>query len=265
MLFFIHIPKTAGTTFYEVVKNNHKELLKPKVNNTPNLFLNKKIVQNSAIRLPGGYQTAPEILKIIGNLNLNYISKIDFIGGHVGYGFHQIINQKIDYISFVRKPEDRIISDFKEHCKEGRFFYDKLKNNNFCINYYLNLLLESKLDNLFTRQTAGPYNFFLKDRKIVDRNLFEKAKKNSLNITFFTINNFNEALFYMKKKYNWKNTKYSIKNKSSLTAKEINYNFDLMKKVISYDKLLFDYISVVNSKKFNNIQKLKFNLMNKIQ
>lgn len=35
MIFFIHIPKTAGTSFYEIVKNNHDLYLKPKVESKP--------------------------------------------------------------------------------------------------------------------------------------------------------------------------------------------------------------------------------------
>lgn len=263
MIFFLHIPKTAGTTFYEVVKNNHVHFLKPKIEENPLLLFKEKLLINTAIRLPGGYKTSPEILKLIEHLPNNEVAKIDFIGGHVGYGFHHQSNKQINYISFIRDPEERIKSDYKEHCKKGRYFYNELKDNNFSFNYYLQLLIETKLDNLFTRQLAGPFDFFLNERNEINEYQFNLAKKNSKNIVFFNLNNFDEALHFIKKKYDWKNCNYTIKNKSSNSKLIKGYDYKLMEKVIYYDQQLCNSITVVNPNKFTKLQRFKFNLLNK--
>lgn len=265
MLFFLHIPKTAGTTFYDVVKKNYDSFLKPKVENDPNKYLEVNLnSKNSsfAIRLPGGYQTAPEILKIISQLHENQVNKIKFIGGHVGYGFHESINEKIDYISFIREPKERIISDFYEHNKKGRHFYNSIKDNEvISFNKYLQVVLDSKLDNILTRQLAGPFDFYLHKREIVDEYLLNKAYKNSENIDFFDINNFDGALYFLHKKFYWKKLKYVLKNISFQEKKNLVYDENLLNEVIKYDVKLYNKIisKIVNKEKLNFFERLRLN------
>lgn len=253
MIFFLHIPKTAGTTFYEVVKANHKSFLKPKIENSPIDYLKNNIKNsNTAIRLPGGYESAPQTLKGIEGLNDDVLEKISFIGGHVGFGYHEQTNQQITYISFLRDPKKRLISDYKEHCKKGRFFYNTLLENEFSFNAYLNAVKEYKLDNIMTRQLAGPYDFFLKNRKMVDEELFERAQENAKLVTFFRMEDFDLALLYLKKKYNWKRIKYQRKNESISKMVNSVINKKLLNEVVEYDlKLYSDIIPIQKAQRFN--------------
>ena len=129
MIFFLHIPKTAGTTFYNVVENNHVKLLKPKIEQLPLNYLEDNLdIENTAIRLPGGYKSAPETLKIIKNLSPHALKKINFIGGHVGYGFHENFSEKIKkhYRDLDRTPKD-ILRNVKPIYNQivGHFLRDK--------------------------------------------------------------------------------------------------------------------------------------------
>lgn len=257
MIFFLHIPKTAGTTFYDVVKNNHVQLLKPKIDESPIHYLNTNIgYKNTGIRLPGGYESAPQVLRIIKNLSSEVLKKIDFIGGHVGYGFHEVCTEKIQYISFVRNPRERLISDYKEHCKKGRYFYEELRENDFEFNAYLRALKRNNLDNILTRQLAGPFDFFLKERKIADNFLYEQAKFNSKNILFFEFKRFDEALFYMKKQFGWKKISYQIKNKASSRNMDFEMDENLINQLIQYDLKLYTNIESVKFIKKSIIQRL---------
>ena len=268
MIFFIHIPKTAGTTFYEIVKKNHDFFLKPKAEFlSKEKYLIQKLSSNKsiAIRLPGGYETAPELLNnIVKNINGCDTSKIDFIGGHVGYGVHRLINEKVDYISFLREPKKRLISDFNEHHKNGRFFYKKLQNSNFDFNIYLELLLETGLDNLLTRQLAGPHDFFLQKKMKVSPDIFNKALSNSEKIIFLDMEKFDESLFFFNKKFNWKNTSYIKKNVSTKKNEKHNYDKKLLNEIIKYDLRLYDKIQqkVVNNSDLNFLKKIKLQIDN---
>ena len=258
MIFFIHIPKTAGTTFYEVVKKNHAQFIKLKpelVSNTNFTTIN----EDCAIRLSGGYSSAPQNLKSILTAKKN--DHIKFIGGHVGYGFHEEIENDVTYISFIRDPKSRILSDYGEHCKPGRHFFDLLSANNFDINYYLELVLNDGLDNIMTRQIAGPYDFYLKNRTMVDDNLFAKACSNVNSITFFDFENFDEALIYLANEVKWNRLAYERKNVSKTrNTSPLNIDNNLLDKVIHYDLKLFNAIKVVNEKKMSKLENLLFKL-----
>lgn len=242
MICFIHIPKTAGTSFYDIVKSNYSVLLKPKVENNLSDYFEINLINNSAIRLPGGFYTAPETLRFISNLSTYELFKINFIGGHIGYGIHEIIEQKINYVSFCRDPKERLISDFKEHHKKGRFFYNDLLKSNFNFSHYLELLLEHKLDNILTRQVAGPSDFFLKENYSVDKLLYEKALSNSYNIDFIDIKDFSVSSSYFKKKYNWKKFKNVRRNVSKSINSNTNYDDKLLNEVLKYDIKLYSEI-----------------------
>ena len=247
MIFFLHVPKTAGTTFYDVVKKNHEHFLKPKMEENPIFYLNSNLKnKGSALRLPGGYKTAPQMLNILLELQTpEKLANIDFIGGHVGFGFHEYISQPVSYISFLRHPKERLLSDFKEHCKEGRYFYPMLKKQNFDFKVYLELLLEYNMDNILTRQLAGPYDFFLRVRNPNDDSLYNSALANSKSIQFFEMDQFDGALKYFKKNWGWKKISYSIKNKSLQDNYDIDLDEKLVTQVISQDINIYKAISRV--------------------
>lgn len=261
MIFFIHIPKTAGTTFYDVVKLNYTCFLKPKKKKDLNNFFieNNGNKSNCALRLPGGYSAASEGVQEFINLSTKEQKKIDFVGGHVGYGIHEFVDFPVNYISFLRNPIERLISDFKEHNKKGRYFYEKLKKNEFNCNTYLNLLLDEKMDNFMTRQLSGSYNFLISERKKIELNDLELALKNCENIVFFEMKDFDKAMLYFYQKYNWNKVKYTIKNKSQKLNVDLNFDNDLLNEVLKYDLKLYERIKTENVPFNSFFERVMFN------
>ena len=185
---------------------------------------------------------------------------IDFIGGHVGYGIHENLQEKITYVSFLRDPKKRLISDYKEHCKEGRHFYDELKTHNFSFNRYLELLENNAMDNLLTRQLRGPFNFYLMNRTSITPKDMETALQNANHITFFDIDDFDGALRYFYRNHAWKNIQYKIKNKSDTTIEMFDYNEVLFNRVIENDVQLYNQIKSFVPKNFSLFEKIKIQL-----
>ena len=142
-IYFIHIPKTAGTTIenilYDTYKNNYSISIK-KIKNNKNI--NEKLKINNIHISP--HHIPPVLFK--SNI-LNYITN--------------------NYIVFaiVRNPYDRIISDFKfwiEYAKNRQHKIDNLtKKENFLINeitsIYKSFDISSKNLNDFVH-TVIPHN-----------------------------------------------------------------------------------------------------------
>jgi hypothetical protein len=87
-LFFLHIPKCAGTTFYEILYNNYKYQQIAKIDGT---YIDKSVKQ---------IITYPEGKKV----------KIKCVMGHMYYGMHEYFNEKYKYITFLRNPTIRVLS-----------------------------------------------------------------------------------------------------------------------------------------------------------
>ena len=84
ILYFLHIPKTAGTTVTSIIDGffDYESIFPHKV--WPALIKNRP----------------------------NSFEGFKFIRGHFGYGLHQILKKKPIYMTMLRKPIDRTISNF---------------------------------------------------------------------------------------------------------------------------------------------------------
>lgn len=92
-LVFVHIPKTAGTTFQTILSGVYRGAATCPV-------------------YPGWEAVRPEILA------RSWGSKLALVGGHFPYGLHadpdmkSLLHKKINYITFLRDPVARVVSHF---------------------------------------------------------------------------------------------------------------------------------------------------------
>jgi hypothetical protein len=83
VLFFMHIPKTAGTTMHNILFKQYKVGIET-------------------------YSTYPFNDLPLGGLNEN----VKCVIGHNQFGFHKNLNKPFRYFTLLRNPVDRVISDY---------------------------------------------------------------------------------------------------------------------------------------------------------
>jgi len=185
--FFIHIPKTAGTSFrLEMIKYHGENKVFP---NTQDLINNKEF-----------YHTEEELITVLPNER----NSIEIISGHYGFNIKQkyFINSKT--IVFLRDPIQRAISNLKHLQRFSTLFKDKklleiAKHGNICN------------PEIYNRQTAMLWD----GNNINDKFNLEKAKNNLKNIEFIGITeNYKKSIALANKTFNWKLKQKFFANKS---------------------------------------------------
>lgn len=106
IIHLVHIPKTAGTTLSRIIRL--KYTLWPPT------------------RLPKywlvcGYPTLPlaERAKVVTELPPRKRKQVRLIQGHCGFGFHELLDTPIDYVTVLRDPLERVTSSYYQLKRKG--------------------------------------------------------------------------------------------------------------------------------------------------
>jgi hypothetical protein len=99
-LIFLHIPKSGGSTFHTV--------------------LGKRYNSYETHNVLGSRAGDSEISEFI-NMKQDQKSKITLLKGHMPFGLHKHLSDRFEYITFLRNPVERVISQY--------FYIKKNKNN----------------------------------------------------------------------------------------------------------------------------------------
>ncbi len=134
-LFFLHIPKTAGTTLHSIIIRNYTK---------DNLYT------WNAIRFPNA----------LLELDKNKREKISVFKGHFPYGVHTLLTQQdIAYFTLLRNPTDRVISHYNQLIRSpNHHFYQEWAKHQYTL---LQLLENGKLiylNNMMVRMISGKLN-----------------------------------------------------------------------------------------------------------
>lgn len=186
-IIFLHIPKTAGLTFHEILTDqypNRKHKLIPTVQHV-NEF---------------------------GNLPVEQRNKVGVIKGHLLYGLHTSFFEPSAYITFLRDPVTRTISGYEFiKTRKDHPFYNEMKSKKFTLADFLNQKLVANFDNIQTRFLCGDNSMPFGE---INESHFELAKKNLLsdNMLFGITEMFDESILYFKRKLDWDSPYYARVN-----------------------------------------------------
>jgi hypothetical protein len=136
-IIFLHIPKTAGTTFQSILMREYKS--------------------DSIFYLYGDKTTrsidAVEKFKMIPE---NERMKIRALIGHMSFGLHEYMQQPAIYITFLRDPIERIISHYYYVVRfSDHYLHDKVIAENINLKDYVARGITDETNNGQTRLLSG--------------------------------------------------------------------------------------------------------------
>lgn len=138
-LIFVHLPKTAGSSLTAILEQQY-----PPERSYSTSF-NAHHPHGS---LSGFHALSPEQL-----------AQIDFLYGHMPYGLHEKLPRPAEYITMLRDPVRRVVSNyFFEGREPSSAIYDRVHSGAMDIEAYLDFIRELGIDNIQTRMIAGIYD-----------------------------------------------------------------------------------------------------------
>lgn len=197
-LFFVHIPKTAGTTFRSILDT---------------------IYQGSSVRVIDSLNIRESILCILAEPDDDK-TQISLVQGHMGFGIHKDFPQAGSYVTFLRDPVRRVISHYT-------FDLRALRNPNHRMIRNMTIEEFSTLnDNLHTRMLCGipgADSVFGFD-PLTDRHL--RLAKENLRRSFAAVGiaeRFDESILLFQRALGWKDPYYFSRNVSDWSTKPNDY------------------------------------------
>lgn len=131
-LLFLHIQKTAGSTFHNILSRQYKR------KNTFNVF--------HALRDPESF----------GKLPPEKRKELRLVKGHFPFGLHHFFEEPCEYITVLRDPTERTISHFYHASEDPKhYFYETITSNKYTLADMLEKGIMPNLENNMVRMFSG--------------------------------------------------------------------------------------------------------------
>ena len=166
-IIFLHIPKTAGTSVWDVFDS----------------YLKKKEI----FSVGAHYESSKHAKERLRQFSQREKSAIKVLRGHISYGWHEEFpNRNPRYFTFLRHPIDRVVSHYNFiKSNKNHYLYNEVKNLKMTLIDYVTSGLTEETNNGQVRLLSGLsdldqslYGNFVPDYGFSDLSIFEKALAN---------------------------------------------------------------------------------------
>ncbi|MCB0037091.1 MAG: sulfotransferase family 2 domain-containing protein, partial [Anaerolineales bacterium] len=135
LIIFLHILKTAGSTFNNLLDDYYT-------------------VQNSAATSPTRLHPNGSVENLT-SLSREQRQKIELLYGHMGFGLHQHFSRPAHYITILREPVSRVISQYRHEKRVPLSNTYTLLQKGMDLKGFVDYYNDFQTDNMQTRMLAG--------------------------------------------------------------------------------------------------------------
>lgn len=221
-LVFIHMPKAAGSTLQRIIDRQYEG--------------------QKTFDIDGnGIERVQDSIDRLRSLSETERAEVRCVKGHVPFGVGQWLGSKVQYISMLREPVARAISDYNftvstpEHT-----LYREVTEKGMSLLQYVEMRAQSGLANLYTRMLSGCVNWEnLALSGALSQNALERAKENVRKCAAVGITErFDESILLFKKKLGWSSCYYVRENVTpSIRVNRNQVSRDVEKAIKEYYRL----------------------------
>jgi hypothetical protein len=181
-IIFLHIPKTAGLTLYDV--------------------MNREYGRSNIFTFEGGRQRLKESIERFKRLSMVDRARYRLLRGHAPFGLHELLPNPYAYITVLRDPVARVISHYYYIRRNPRHaLHDQVTG--MTLKAYVTSNLTTELDNDQTRLMAGvgdSIEFGQCSPALLDQ---AKANADRYFLAVGVAERFDETLMVMKRTLQW--------------------------------------------------------------
>jgi hypothetical protein len=236
LLIFVHIPKTAGSTFRKICTRQFRK--SEKIDLGMRIRKGRPLIHDNKTF----YSLVQGLLK---DLPSNLKSKLALVfQGHMAYGLHEFFPQPASYITFLRDPVKRVISHYLHTLRSPTYIDREYLLRVGFEGYVTDEQFREAVDNVQTRLLCGEGGV-PKEGQLTQKDLAKAKERLRNNFAFVGITErFDESLVLAKRELGWRNVYYHKWNVSrrKVTPEELSpHALELAKKKNAFDQKVYQF------------------------
>lgn len=211
-LIFIHIPKSGGSTFDSVLSRQYKKrsIVSVRDNREAQALLKRK----------------------------NELQNIRLIKGHMAFGLHTMFKDPTDYISILRHPVERILSNYSfiKERPQHKLHDEIFVKHKMGVAEYVRSGLAHNTENIQTRMFSNAIDieFGSSDNSMLNTAVYNMD-------TYFPVvgvtDMYDQFLILAQQHYKWRNIKYARLNTTKSRVRAENIDDETIDVILKYNSL----------------------------
>jgi len=237
-LIFLHIPKTAGSTFH--------------------MILNKRYSKSDIYNIFGARYSDDEVKKFIA-LENSEKADIRLLKGHMPFGLHNYMPSKCSYITILRDPVERVISQYY-YIKKNKHnpFHDQVENKSMSLQDFVTSGLSNGMNNTQCRFISGDFDKYPYGQCTDDLYIEVVNNINNFFVWIGITDRFDESVLVLSHLLGWSSPPYYIRENVSKIRKSVNKldkdTIDIIKEYNIFDIKLYEFANKFLDDKISKIE-----------